>query len=99
MPGIAEHEIPWNFGDQCKEKQVLTVFFAVPCMQEPFNKKKTEDREGRPSDVTDDAVPGNLCGTNCKKYPEGRLTVGEDQDSGMVDQHQDAGKKFQGAAA
>ncbi len=99
MPGIAEYEIPRDLRDQREEKQVLSVFAAVPRVKEALNQKKTEDREGRSADITDDTVPGDLCGTNGKEHPEGRFPVGEDQNAGVVDQHQDTGKKFQGTAA
>ena len=92
MPGIAEYEIPRDLRDQREEKQVLSVFAAVPRVKEALDQKKTEDREGRSADITDDTVPGDLCGTNGKEHPEGRFPVGEDQ-------HQDTGKKFQGTAA
>ena len=99
MPGIAEYEIPGELRDQREKKPVLSLFTAVPRMKEALNQKKTEDREGRSADITDDTVPGDLCGTNGKEHPEGRFPVGEDQNAGVVDQHQDTGKKFQGTAA
>ena len=99
MPGIAEYEIPRDLRDQREEKQVLSVFAAVPRVKEALDQKETEDREGRSADITDNAVPGDLCGTNGKEHPEGRFPVGEDQNAGVVDQHQDTGKKFQGTAA
>lgn len=71
MPGIAEYEIPRDLRDQREEKQVLSVFAAVPRVKEALDQKETEDREGRSADITDDAVPGDLCGTNGKEYPEG----------------------------
>ena len=70
MPGIAEYEIPRDLRDQREEKQVLSVFAAVPRVKEALDQKETEDREGRSADITDDAVPGDLCGTNGKEYPE-----------------------------
>ena len=75
MPGIAEYEIPRDLRDQREEKQVLSVFAAVPRVKEALDQKETEDREGRSADITDNAVPGDLCGTNGKEYPEGRFSA------------------------
>lgn len=45
MPGIAEYEIPRDLRDQREEKQVLSVFAAVPRVKEALDQKETEDRE------------------------------------------------------
>ena len=46
MPGIAEYEIPRDLRDQREEKQVLSVFAAVPRVKEALDQKESEDREG-----------------------------------------------------
>ena len=56
MPGIAEYEIPRDLRDQREEKQVLSVFAAVPRVKEALDQKKTEDREGRSADLISSTV-------------------------------------------
>ena len=80
-------------------KQVQSVFPAAVCVQESFHQKKAEDWKGRSANVPDNTVPGDLSGTDGKKNPKRGLIVGKDQNSGMIDQHQNAGKKLKGTAA
>mgnify|MGYP007128251478 CR=1 FL=1 len=98
MPGIAEYEIPRDLRDQREEKQVLSVFAAVPRVKEASIRRK--QKIGKADLPISRTMRYQVISVEpMVKSTRSRFPVGEDQNAGVVDQHQDTGKKFQGTAA
>ena len=98
-PGIREHEIPRDFRNTGKDKKISAVFETVPCMKEALHKKKAENRESGPPNISADTVQVIISFVQGEQSLAGRLISGKQYKRRVVDQHNDHGNDFQDAAA
>ena len=51
LPLIGMHKIPWNLGNECKQKKIPPIFQTVPRVKKSLTQQKTENRKRDSSDI------------------------------------------------
>lgn len=96
-----DSQVKGNLRNQGKKKKPDGIFSGIPGMQEAFDQKETEDREGGAADGAQDVIENGKPvmqdrAKRCKRRTE--QSIFQHGGSDMVDEHAYDRDQFQGAA-